>query len=56
MALKRESPPLFETVFQNHLINDLPAVDTSPSEKMFMGTIEFLEDHDSTASGTFHFL
>jgi len=42
------------TVLQNDVINDLTAVDASPSEKIAIGTIEPFEGHDAAAPETLH--
>ena len=41
-------------VLQDHPVNDLPAGDASPPEKMFTITIEFFIDHHSTTTITPH--
>jgi len=46
---------LFKPIIEDHLVNDLSAKDASPAEKLFTDTIEFLEDHCTTASMTLHF-
>jgi hypothetical protein len=42
------------TVLQNHLINNFPAQDTSPSHKVLMGSVESFIDHHTTTAMTFH--
>jgi hypothetical protein len=45
---------LVDSIFQNHLVNDLTADDTSPPKKLFLKPIELLKDHMSTTSRTLH--
>jgi len=45
-----------KTVLQDHLIHNLPAINTSPSKEMLLETIEFFENHHATTSKTPHFL
>jgi hypothetical protein len=42
------------SILPDHLVYNLPAKDTSPSPKMFMGAVEFLIDHFTLASITLH--
>jgi hypothetical protein len=42
------------TVLQNHLINNLPAQDTSPSYKVLMGSVEPFIDHHTATTMTLH--
>jgi hypothetical protein len=51
---KGMSPFLFESILQDHFINDLAAENTSPSEKFFANAVKFFEDHCPTASITLH--
>jgi hypothetical protein len=48
------SPPLFDAIFKNDLVNDLSTKDASPSEKFFAYAVEFFEDHDPTATFALH--
>jgi hypothetical protein len=45
---------LVKAIFQDHLINDLPAKDAPPSKKFFTYTVELLVNHNATASMTLH--
>jgi hypothetical protein len=42
------------SIFQDHLVDDLAAVDASPSEEMLLSAIKFFKDHDTVTPGTFH--
>jgi hypothetical protein len=42
------------TVLQNHLINNLPAQDTSPSHKVLIGPVESFIDHHTPTTMTLH--
>ena len=42
------------TVLQNYLINNLSTQNASPSQKMFIGTIESFIDHYTTTTMTLH--
>jgi hypothetical protein len=45
---------LFKAIFKDHLVNDLSTKDASPPEKFLTDTVEFFEDHDSTATMALH--
>lgn len=47
---------LAESVFENNLINDLPAEEATPAIKIFRNTKKFLENHKPSTPITFHFL
>jgi hypothetical protein len=42
------------SIFKDHLVNNLSAVDASPTEEMFLRAIKFFKSHDTVATGTFH--
>jgi hypothetical protein len=42
------------SIFQDHLIHDLAAVDASPPKEVFMRAIEFFESHDPMTAWTVH--
>jgi len=43
-----------DSIFQDHLVDNLSAIDASPAKKIFVRTIEFLKGHHTLASRTFH--
>jgi len=43
------------SIFKDHLIHDLAAVDASPPKEVFMRAIEFFESHDPMTAWTVHF-
>jgi len=45
-----------DSILQNHLVNNITAVDASPAEKGFVRAVEFFVRHHATASGTLHLL
>ncbi len=45
---------IYLTILQNHLINDLPTRDASPSQKVLVGTVKSLIDHHTTTAMTPH--
>jgi len=46
---------LSASVLQDDTVNDLPAKNASPSEKIFGLAVEFLVSHRTSAAVTFHF-
>jgi hypothetical protein len=42
------------SILENHLVNNLSAVDASPTEEMFVRAIKFFKSHDTVTMGTFH--
>ena len=42
------------TVFEDDLIDDFAAQNTSPPEKLFTGAVEFFEDHNPSATVALH--
>jgi len=51
---KGNLPFLLESIFHDHLINDLATENAPPSEKFFADTVEFFENHCPTASIALH--
>ena len=45
---------LTKSILKNHLVNNIPAGNTSPSKKHFGCAVEFFQDHYTTASLTLH--
>ena len=43
-----------DSILQNHLVDNITAVDASPAKKGFMRAMEFFVRHHATASGTLH--
>jgi hypothetical protein len=43
-----------DSIFQDHLVNNLSAVDASPAEEMLMRAIKFFKNHDTATTGTVH--
>jgi hypothetical protein len=43
-----------DSIFQDHLVNNLAAVDASPTEEMLVGAIKFFEDHGTVTTRTVH--
>jgi hypothetical protein len=44
-----------DSILQDHLVDNLSAVDASPAKKIFVRTVEFFKGHHTLASRTFHF-
>jgi hypothetical protein len=51
---KGNLPFLLESIFHDHLINDLATENAPPSEKFFTYTIKFFENHCPTTSVALH--
>lgn len=42
------------SIIQDHLVDNLSAIDASPTKKMFVKTVEFFKSHHTLASRTVH--
>jgi hypothetical protein len=43
-----------DSIFEDHLVNNLSAVDASPAEEMLMRAIKFFKNHDTATTRTVH--